>query len=311
MQIDLNDAMGLVDRFEALLQTKGVSIGTHPSTGADMLPIWQILQQIRKGFIETPDDLRAEYTAGIAVHDLAAKILAVEKHPEFDMLVPHLQMLTSGAVHLTDQPPANADVYNKLIEIYWASLLMANGVKVALDHPKHSKGDNPDVIAFDDGKPARAYAFKTVRSEHTQNLLDHLINGIDQIERSEATDGIVCFHLTPRILKAGLWPTGGYYSDWKSPACKAVTDLTQMVSEVVIDNGQAVIDKAFAGKKAAGTVLCLALFPTVATNPVTGNAVVMPIKVATLVDIAPSQPLSDTLHCEIEAANDRMQTQLL
>lgn len=310
MQIDLNHAIDLVDRFETLLETKGISIGTHPSTGADMLSIWRILERNRKGFIETPDDHCAEYTAGIAIHDLAAKILAVEQHSEFDMLVPHLEMLAVGAVHLTDEPPADADVYNKLIEIYWACLLMANGVKVALDHPKHSKGDNPDVIAFENGDPARAYAFKTVRSEHTHNLHDHLIKGIDQIERSEAKEGIVCFHLTPRILKAGLWPKGGYYSDWKLPACKAVVDLNQMVSQVVIDNGQAAIEDAFAGKKAVGSVLCLALFPTVATNPVTGNAVVMPIKVATLVNMVPSQPLSRKLHCEIEVANHRMQTQL-
>lgn len=310
MLVDLKNAMDLADRFEALLETKGVSIGAHGSTGADMLPLWYILERIRKGFVGTPDDHRAEYAAGIAVHDLAAKILAVENHPGFGMLVPHLAMLTSGAVHLTQEPPPNADIYNKLVEIYWASLLMANGVEVALDHPKHSKGDNPDVIALDNGQPARAYAFKTVRSEHTQNLLDHLVKGVEQIERSDVNEGIVCFQLTSRILRAGLWPEGSYYIDWRLPASQAVTRLNQMISQMVIDNGQPAIDAVFAGKKAAGSVLCLALFPTVARNPITGNPVVMPIKVATLVEMVPSRPMSPALHAEIEAANHRMQTQL-
>lgn len=66
----------------------------------------------------------------------------------------------------------------------------------------------------------------------------------------------------------------------------------------------------FAGKKAVGTVLCLAVFPTVARNPLTGNPVVMPIKVATLVEVAPSHPISVSLHAEIEAANHKMQTEL-
>lgn len=310
MQIELKDAMDTVDRFEALLSSKGVSIRGNPSTGADMLSIYEILKQIRGGFSGPPDGLRSEYAAGIAIHDLAAKILAVEHHPDFDSLVPHLEMLNHGAVHLTQEPPPNADVYNKLIEIYWACLLMANGAKVDLDHPKHSKGNNPDVIALEDGEQARAYAFKTVRSPHTQNLFDHLIKGIDQIERSAAKEGIVCFQLTPRILEADLWPEGHYYADWRYPASQAVIKLATMVSQIVTDNGQQAVDAIFAGKRAAGDVLCMALFPTVARNPLTGNAVVMPIKVATIVQLVPNQPMSAAMLKEVDAANVRMQTQL-
>jgi hypothetical protein len=310
MLIQLEDALKLADRFEELLEAKGISVPAHASTGADMLPLWHVLKRLREGFTGIPDDLRTEYAAGIAVHDLAAKILAIEGHVNFDMLVPHLRMLTQGAVHLTQEPPGNADVYNKLIEIYWASLLMANNVDVELDHPTHSTGDNPDVIALDRGKPARAYAFKTVRSPHTQSLIDHLIKGVDQIERSMANEGVVAFQLTPRILKADLWPKGKYYIDWRFPAAAAVGLLSQMISQVVADNGQPAIDAIFAGKKAAGAVLCLAFFPTVAMNPLTGNPVVMPIKVATLVEMAPSHPLSPTLHSEIEAANEAMQRKL-
>lgn len=310
MLVQLKDAMQTVDRFEELLAAQGISIPANPSTGADMLPLWNILQQIRSGFNGTPDELRDQYAAGIAVHDMAAKVLAAKTHPDFGALLPHLKMLTGGAVHLTQEPPGNADVYNKLIEIYWACLLMANGVNVALDHPTHSTGDNPDVIALEDSKPARAYAFKTVRSPHTQNLLEHLKKGVDQIERSRASEGIVAFHLTPRILKTDLWPANSYYIDWQYPASAAVVHLNKMISQIVIDNGQADVDAIFAGKKAVGTVLCLAIFPTVARNPVTGNPVVMPIKVATLVEMSRGRHLSAALHREIWSANDAMQRNL-
>lgn len=310
MLVKLKDALRTVDQFEELLSEKGISIPANPSTGADMLPIWNILQQIRSGFRGIPDELQDQYAAGIAVHDMAAKVLAAKAHADFDALLPHLQMLANGAVHLTQEPPGNADVYNKLIEIYWACLLMANGVNVALDHPTHSTGDNPDVIALENSSPARAYAFKTVRSPHTQSLLEHLEKGVDQIERSKANEGIVALHLTPRILKADLWPKNSYYIDWQYPASAAVVHLHKMISQIVMDNGQADVDAIFAGKKAVGTVLCLAIFPTVARNPVTGNPVVMPIKVATLVEMSRSRPLSAAIYREIWAANDAMQRNL-
>jgi len=197
----------------------------------------------------------------------AAKVLAVEDHPDFPTLIPHLRMLAQGAVHLTQEPPADADAYNKLVDIYWATLLMARGTRVLLDHPKNSKGDNPDVIALNHGKPARAYAFKTVRSPYTQSLLDHIGKGVGQIERCPALEGIVAVNLTPRLLDAGLWPEGGFFADWRQPATDTIGTLTGLFYDVRKDNGQEAIDRVFAGKKAVGSILCVAFIPTVARNP--------------------------------------------
>lgn len=310
MQVQIAGVSDLVDSFEELLATHGISIPRHVSTGADMLSLWRILNTIRAGFAGTPDDMRLEYTAGLAVHDLAAKVLAVQEHPDFPTLIPHLEMLVQGAVHLTQEPPADADAYNKLVEVYWATLLMAKSIRVLLDHPKNSKGDNPDVIALDGGQAARAYAFKTVRSPHTQSLLDHIVKGVDQIERCSAPEGIVAFNLTPRLLGAGLWPEAGFFADWRQPAVRTIEMLTGMISDVLKDNGQEAIDDVFAGKKAVGSILCVAFIPTVARNPITGNAVVMPLKVATLVNLVADRPPSAAMLAEIEAANHTMQTAL-
>lgn len=311
VQVQIEAASVLVDRFEKLLETHNVSIPRHPQTSADMLPLWRILETVRVGVKGTPDDMRREYTAGLAVHDLAAKVLRVKDHSDFSTLIPHLQLLAQGAVHLTQEQPADADVYNKLVEVYWATLLMAMGTGVLLDHPKSSNGDNPDVIALDgSGKPARAYAFKTVRSSYTQSLLDHIVKGVEQIERCPAPEGIVAFNLTPRLLDAGLWPENGFFADWCQPAAHTITRLRKMISDIVTDNGQQAIDDVFAGKKATSSILCVAFIPTVAKNPNTGNAVVMHLKVATLVHLSENRPLSETMIEEIRSANHTMQTVL-
>src|SRR5690349_23073596 len=66
---------------------------------------------------------------------------------------------------LTPTPPAEADGYNKLTEVYWACICIAQALEVDLDHPETSDGTNPDVIT--NAPPSdikRGYAFKTVRS---------------------------------------------------------------------------------------------------------------------------------------------------
>lgn len=143
MQVQISSASDLVDRFEELLARHGVSIPGHASTGADMLPLWRILNTIRAGYAGTPDDMRLEYTAGLAVHDLAAKVIAVEDHPDFPTLIPHLGMLAQGAIHLTQEPPADSDTYNKLVEVYWATLLMARGTRPCSIIPRTRRATTP------------------------------------------------------------------------------------------------------------------------------------------------------------------------
>jgi len=311
MEVQLTGASEIVDKFEKLMSSKSVSIPQHPQTGADMLPIWHLLKRISGGISGTPDEVRSEFTAAVAVHDLAAKVLEVSANPDFDHLLPHLRMLNSGAIHLTEEPPANADVYNKLIELYWSCLCLSLGRRIELDDPAHSTGTNPDVITLDEtGTPARAYAFKTIRSPHVQTVYERISEGLDQIERSPAREGIVALHLTPRIAKAGFWPTGGYYEDWRPVAITVTQELTKAVAAIVTDNGQPAIDALFKDRKAVGAVLCLAFCPIVAKHPMTGTAVVMPLKVPALVDMYTGTKMSRDLLMEITLANHEMQTVL-
>jgi hypothetical protein len=54
MDVTIASASVLVDRFEELLLEYGISIPRHPQTGADMLPLWMILERLRTGFAGTP-----------------------------------------------------------------------------------------------------------------------------------------------------------------------------------------------------------------------------------------------------------------
>lgn len=293
MEVTVASASELIDRFEELLATHGISVPKHAQTGADMLSMWKVLERVRTGFNGSPDDLRQEYTTGLAAHDLAAKMLDVSQLPQFSDLVPHLELLAEGAIHLTAPPPAYPDGYNKLIELYWAGLCLGAGLTIELDHPTNSDGKNPDIITSAELRRSKhGYALKTVRSPHTQNILDHLKKGIDQIEVSSSTDGIVAFNLTPRLLQSHvIWPEGGCFPAWGIPAMVIIQACRQMIGQMVVDNGQPAIDALFHGKKATGSVLCLAFFPTVALHPRTGNPTVMPLKVGTVVSISEENPL--------------------
>ena len=308
MNITIEFAADVVDRFEELMLKHAISIPQHPQTSADMLPLWQILKHLRSGQQMSFDRQRELFFAAVAVHDLASKVLEVKNNPQFKVLLPHLKMLVEGTVHLTEEPPSPADTYNKLIELYWACLCLGKQFPITLDDPVHSDGKNPDVITLNSaGQPAHAYAFKTIRSKHTQNIFDHIKKGVEQIERSPATRGIVALHLTPRLNMKELWPDDAYFSDYRFPAAHVTGAMRVMVSQVLWDNGQTAIDAIFAGKKAVGSVLCMAFAPTVAAHPDTGKPTFMPIKVPVVVHIATGATIPNAFCHEISEANEGMQ----
>jgi hypothetical protein len=310
MNITLASASALVDQFEQLLAVHSISVPKNVQTGADMLPLWRLLQAIRQGALQSSQPDRHQYAAALAVHDLAAKVMEVRNSPQFPKLLPHLQILAGGAIHLTQDPPARSDGYNKLIELYWACLCIAEGLGIELDHPEAADGSNPDIIT--NAPPSdkrRGYAFKSVRSPHTQNILDHLKKGIEQIERSASTEGIVAFHLTPRMQLPTLWPPIPF-ADWRYASDIVIDACQRMIGQLIHDNGQPAMDELFRGKKAISSVLCIAFAPTLAISPVTCLTTVMPLKVATIVSLGDQNPMPADFLAEAVTINHLMQTVL-
>ncbi|PZW41821.1 hypothetical protein C8P66_12011 [Humitalea rosea] len=103
---------------------------------------------------------------------------------------------------------------------------------------------------------------------------------------------------------------GGYYQDWQPVAWQIASELRKAVAAVVEDNGQRAINTLFKDRKAVGQILCVAFCPIVAKHPVSGKAVVMPLKVATLVDLYTGTRMSADFLTEIALANHAMQTVL-
>jgi hypothetical protein len=91
-------------------------------------------------------------------------------------------------------------------------------------------------------------------------------------------------------------------------AARISDEFREIVGGVVKDNGQSVIDTLFAGRKTAGSVLCLGFCPIVSQHPTSNKAVVTPLKVATLVDLQTGREISQGMFAEIERANHAMQT---
>jgi hypothetical protein len=311
--IPMLEAAQVVDQFEGVLANHGIDIPRHSETGADMLSFWKILKWIKENGLRYPGSEEQElFRAALAVHDLAVKVLSVSGNIFFPRLIEHLRLLSKGAVHLTQVPPADSDVYNKLIELYWACLLLSCGVGIKLDPPiRGSDGTNPDVITLDgSSSPMNGYAFKTIRSPHTESIRSHIVKGVDQIEASAAPTGIVGLHLTPRLAWGTRWPDDHVFEDHNVAAYFAIDQMRAMVGAVIADNGQQEIDRIFAGKKAVGHVLCIAFLPTIAISPETGRPTFMPIKISTVFSLASSAPLPHSLYLELWCANEVMQRKL-
>jgi len=145
---------------------------------------------------------------------------------------------------------------------------------------------------------------------HTESIRSHIIKGVDQIEVSSAPTGIVGLHLTPRLAWGSLWPDDHVFENYQDASFFAIEQMRTMLATLVADNGQKEIDQIFAGKKAVGSVLCIAFLPTVAISPETQQPTFMPIKIATVISLASSAILPHSLYLELWCANEVMQRKL-
>ena len=101
--------------------------------------------------------------AAMGFVDLAGKVLAVRNSPEAHQLDAHISQLGAGSVLQNRFSPVTDAVANKMVELYFGALAMRIGSGVVLDHPDHSKGDNPDVMLTFRAK-RWALAIKTLSS---------------------------------------------------------------------------------------------------------------------------------------------------
>jgi hypothetical protein len=170
-------------------------------------------------------DYRQEWRQAVALADLLRKIVHASKAAHFNELWPHILLLlgkTSFAQNFKS-PISDADA-NKLFELYFALIASPLASQLDLDHPVHSAGGkNPDIIATISGV-RWAFACKVMHSESYETFVNRVREGVDQIDRADADQGIVVVSLKNVIPHDDFWPitleeeTGDViYQTWITP----------------------------------------------------------------------------------------------
>jgi hypothetical protein len=193
-RLGFNDAINLTFEFEKLLRSKGIEVRPGSALEHMALSFIEALSTVETREIAKKQDLTTLMPQMIGVAELACHVLAVRDCADFDQLLPHLAALNDGSA-IQNMPSLTSDeATNKIFELFIATLVMRCGKDVKLDHPKASKGDNPDVLATIAGR-RWGIACKVLHGKHHEGILQNLEKGIDQIEKSPAETGIVVFNL--------------------------------------------------------------------------------------------------------------------
>jgi hypothetical protein len=205
------DAMAeSISAFEDLLRRKQENLPAGSSIETAGLAVLEMLE-IYKGNVQSDpsQDHRKEWREAVALADMLRKVLSADGHPCFDDLWPHILLLLGQANIALNvwNPSIDADA-NKIFELYMALIISRLTSSLELDDPEHSSGGtNPDVIADLEG--ARwAFACKVMHSRSPQTFLNRVREGIEQIENSNADQGIVVISLKNLLPHDDYWTLG-------------------------------------------------------------------------------------------------------
>jgi hypothetical protein len=194
----------VVDQFINILAEHAVDLRHGSAFENEALAMLDVLD-LWKNPDRRPSDPRPIARAAMGFVDLAGKVVGCKDHPDFDQLIPHLQMLSKTTVLQNASSLVTDGDANKVIELYVACLAMTFGTKIALDHPVNSKGDNPDVMLDFRGQ-RWALALKTLHSSKPRTIYENIKKAADQIEASPASHGLVILNVKNLLNYDALWP---------------------------------------------------------------------------------------------------------
>ena len=201
------DADRLVNDFERVLDRFGIRVGNGSPLEQHCLFLKEFVDQHNRpqpDYVLDPEKLQA----GVGMLDVIKKVLRRHDHPDFERLLPHLALLNDGSAVQNARTPVTDQTSNKLFELFVALAAMEHGRDMRIDDPHASKGDNPDVLVTYDGV-RWALACKVIHSDRPETLFDRIVEGVNQIERSEASVGIAMVSLKNRLPHDQLFPVVG------------------------------------------------------------------------------------------------------
>ncbi|MCB1583795.1 MAG: hypothetical protein KDI92_12070 [Xanthomonadales bacterium] len=145
-------------------------------------------------------DNNGRYALG-GLHEMYKWIKNVCECDEFEVLLPHMEMLSRSAVRINAHtklinPVTNNQDHdtNKLIETIVAMFAIKKCKNIDLDDPNSSSGGaNPDVI-FDYCEKRVSIACKTLRGDNSKTIMDNFMSGVKQINRAECDFGYVAIN---------------------------------------------------------------------------------------------------------------------
>ena len=207
------------------------------------------------------EDLRIAYRPAFGLHDLIRRIVRLQNHSDFPVLVEHLRLLNTGTVAQNVAAPTD-QVAAKIFELLIGLLCLEIGTDTRVDGPVHSYGDNPDILTRLNGR-IWGFACKVLSGRSPKTMFDRLKEGIEQIETSPAEVGCVIINLKNQIDHDKTWPllnadkfaagketpTYGSWTDYRAPVELLHKHARECHSDFLAENGARNVRKVLTGKK--------------------------------------------------------------
>lgn len=211
----------------------------------------------------------------IGLYELYKWIWSIKESKDFNILIPHLKMLSESAIRIN----SSTDMYNpvtkkqddstnKLIETIVAMFAIKIGSNVDLDDPvKSSAGLNPDIM-FDYSGKKIAIACKTLTSDKPKTLFDNIKSAIKQIDRSSCDIGYIAINAMNILPHNKI--DSNIYSDIETPMNLLRGDLLKN-TDIIRSEFNLEIDEIFSTSKARPSIIFFIHGNTRLKNSLLGN----------------------------------------
>jgi hypothetical protein len=261
--VSFDDADLIGDRFLALLAKLKINPPVGSRLEDDLLSITQLIDVIKDPNLARGSDEARTIRTAAAVHDFAAKILAIDGIDEFDRFIPHLQLISHSKLpkeladpSITQMSESLDDAARKMAELYLGTLIAHFGTDVVLDSPTRNKGkrDNPDVLftcqeSTPNSNPRRwTLAIKTISSSQGQTIFERVEDGVDQIDAPEcpADVGLIVINTKNALNHKALWDA--HFADEASAKRALFDQIMELILKAEKDRPQSDWDELFVGK---------------------------------------------------------------
>lgn len=260
-----------VDAFKQLLYSKGIEI----KSGSELEYDCQVLKEIYYQHLKFKSGdatsvwpkFRDDLQRSIGALNLIQLILSQAEHPNFDVLVPHLRLLSNGAISQTKSAPSTDSISNKIFELRLALSCLRIGSELSLDDPiKSSGGKNPDIMCRLRDNKIWGFACKVIHGDAPMSFFHLFESGVAQIEKSQAEIGLVIVSMKNRIPHEEIFPELGQtngegvilgaHPKWESVRMIISSLFQQRVDDMVKHVGNGQIANMLRGKKALPAIAC-------------------------------------------------------